>query len=232
MGELEATDPPLERPGEGALLVAEDLALEQRLRNGGAVDGDERIAMTGRQLVERARRQLLAGAALAREQDGRGRGRRQLEQAEHLPHDRARPHELSVTPDLLQGPPEERHFPRGLRLLQRLLDQDPEAGDIERLRQVIVGPLLKGGDGGLDRRVPGQDDDRGERQLVLERAEESEPVEPRHDEIAHDHAGQERPRLLERRPAVGGLVDQVAPLRQELPQPLPRRLVVDDQDPL
>src|SRR5439155_14327256 len=98
VGELEAAYPPLEGPGERAFLVAEDLALEQRLRDGGAVDGDERIAMTGRQLVERARRQLLAGAALAREQDGRRRGRRQLEQAEHLPHDRARPHELSVTP--------------------------------------------------------------------------------------------------------------------------------------
>ncbi len=40
--ELEAAGPALERAGERALLVAEDLALEERLGNGRAVDGDER----------------------------------------------------------------------------------------------------------------------------------------------------------------------------------------------
>ena len=39
--QLEAAGPPLDRAGEGALLMAEDLALDQRFRNGGAVDRDK-----------------------------------------------------------------------------------------------------------------------------------------------------------------------------------------------
>ena len=42
IGQLEAALPPIGGAGERALLVAEDLALEQRLGNRGAVDGDER----------------------------------------------------------------------------------------------------------------------------------------------------------------------------------------------
>ena len=63
--------------GERALLVAEQLALEQRRGNRGAVDGDERPVAARAQRVERAREQLLAGAALAAQQH-RGVGRRRL----------------------------------------------------------------------------------------------------------------------------------------------------------
>ena len=60
----------LDRAGERALLVAEQLALEQLLGNGGAVDRDE-IAVRARALrVDGAREQLLAGAALAQHQHG------------------------------------------------------------------------------------------------------------------------------------------------------------------
>ena len=41
--ELEAAQPPLDGAGERALLVAEELALEQRFRDGRAVDRDERL---------------------------------------------------------------------------------------------------------------------------------------------------------------------------------------------
>ena len=56
--------------GEGALLVAEELALEERLGDGRAVDRDERPAPPVRQLVDAPREHLLAGAALADERDG------------------------------------------------------------------------------------------------------------------------------------------------------------------
>src|SRR5207248_11064836 len=42
VGELELPDLGRHRAGEGALLVAEQLALEERVDDGGAVDGDER----------------------------------------------------------------------------------------------------------------------------------------------------------------------------------------------
>src|SRR5581483_9632086 len=54
-----------DRAREGALLVAEKLALEQRLGQRGAVDGDERHVPPGTAQVHGLGDQLLAGAALA-----------------------------------------------------------------------------------------------------------------------------------------------------------------------
>src|SRR5690606_33661324 len=51
--------------GEGAALVAEELALGELSGDGAAVDRDERAAAAARDLVDRARDELLAGAALA-----------------------------------------------------------------------------------------------------------------------------------------------------------------------
>src|SRR5207245_8943408 len=51
--------------GEGAAPVTEELAVEQRLRESGAVDGDERLPGERPALVDRTRDELLAGAALA-----------------------------------------------------------------------------------------------------------------------------------------------------------------------
>ena len=72
--------PPFHRrgSGEGPALVSEQLALDQRLRNGGAVDRHERMAMARALLMYRARHQLLAGAVLSRDQQAaaRGTGRR------------------------------------------------------------------------------------------------------------------------------------------------------------
>src|SRR5690606_13766264 len=77
LGELEAPGARAVRAGEGAALDAEELALEQVLRDRRAIDRDERPRPPRRELVERARRELLAGAALAGEQH-RGVGRGEL----------------------------------------------------------------------------------------------------------------------------------------------------------
>ena len=52
MGQLEEALPPFDRARERAFLVAEDLALEQRLGNRGAVDRDERKRGTRAGLVD------------------------------------------------------------------------------------------------------------------------------------------------------------------------------------
>ena len=57
--------------GERPLDVAEQLALEQALRQGGAVDLDERPARARAGLVDRRGQELLARAALAPDQHGR-----------------------------------------------------------------------------------------------------------------------------------------------------------------
>ncbi len=52
--------------GEGPLLVAEEFALQQVLRDGAAVDRDEGPVFAAAQRVDGPGRQLLAGAAFAR----------------------------------------------------------------------------------------------------------------------------------------------------------------------
>ena len=68
---LELADPLAVGAGEGALLVAEQLAFQQGLGNGGAVDGQERPGGPAAVLVDGPGDQLLAGAALAQDQHGR-----------------------------------------------------------------------------------------------------------------------------------------------------------------
>ena len=75
--QLEATDLPGERAGEGALLPAEQLAFDERNRNRRAVDTDHRPAAARAQLVDLLGEELLPGARLAEEQH-RGIGRRDL----------------------------------------------------------------------------------------------------------------------------------------------------------
>src|SRR5206468_11420247 len=65
VGELEPALLRLDRAAERAALVAEQLALDQVPGDRGAVDLDERSGRAPRQLVDRVRDQLLAGAVLA-----------------------------------------------------------------------------------------------------------------------------------------------------------------------
>ena len=63
---LELANAASNRAGEGALLMSEQLGLEQVFRNGGAIDGDERLLRTARALVKVPRHHFFADAALAR----------------------------------------------------------------------------------------------------------------------------------------------------------------------
>src|SRR6185295_1754864 len=84
VGKLEPADAVAQRAGEGAPDMAEELALEQLARNGGAVDADQRPVAALARFVDGARNQLLAGAGLAADHH-RSRGRRhQLDLAQRL----------------------------------------------------------------------------------------------------------------------------------------------------
>ena len=75
--------------GEGAAHVPEELALDEVLGDGAAVDGDEGPAHALAAAVELARDELLAGAGLAGDEHADvGRGDL-LQLAEHLHHRRA-----------------------------------------------------------------------------------------------------------------------------------------------
>ena len=83
MRELELAELPRDGAGEGAALVAEELALEQLARQRRAVDRDERLRAARTRGVDVARHQLLAGAALALEQDRRAARRDARGDREH-----------------------------------------------------------------------------------------------------------------------------------------------------
>ena len=75
VGGFEPADLPRERAGVRALLAAEQLALDERRRNGGAADADH-LALTPRaQVVNRLRHDFLARSRFAEQQDGGGRRR-------------------------------------------------------------------------------------------------------------------------------------------------------------
>ena len=87
VGQLEAPEPPLGRAGERALLVAEQLALEQRLRQRADVHGDERLVRARtRAACMRARDELLARAALALDEHRARHRRHLLDLHHHLAH--------------------------------------------------------------------------------------------------------------------------------------------------
>ncbi len=67
--------------GEGALHMAEDLALHQIVGNSGAVEGDKGLLAARAALVDRLGTHLLAGPALAGDKDGRLARSRALDDA-------------------------------------------------------------------------------------------------------------------------------------------------------
>jgi hypothetical protein len=69
--ELEPPELFLKRAGEGAALVTEQLRLDQGFRDGGRVDGHEGLLPAGPQAVNGTGDQLLARAALARDEHRR-----------------------------------------------------------------------------------------------------------------------------------------------------------------
>src|SRR5690606_32920010 len=135
--------------GEGALLVAEELAFEDGLGDGGAVDGDEGAVCARAIFVEGAGEELLAGAALAEEEHG-GLARAGLADHVHGPAPgqggaddgaAAALGELGLEGAVLDH--------EGL-LLEGVLDDADHVGALEGLGDEVVGALLHGLDRGLD----------------------------------------------------------------------------------
>src|SRR6185436_9336330 len=100
VGRFEGADPVRHGTRERAAHVPEELGLEQRLGDGGAVEGHERRTRARARVVERPRDELLAGATLARDADGDARGGEAVERVEHTADARAAPddHVALATP--------------------------------------------------------------------------------------------------------------------------------------
>ena len=84
--QLKASCTALHGPGEGALFVAKNLALNQCLGDGRAVNGHERLGLARTQIMNATRHQLFSRAALTGNQHRSGTGRNHLDQAENFLH--------------------------------------------------------------------------------------------------------------------------------------------------
>src|SRR5690606_6190451 len=86
---LEEPGPVLNRAGERTTRASEELALEERLRDGAAVDRDERSRGARRLVMNEPRDPLLARTALARDDDRGIDLRHSARELHDLPHRRA-----------------------------------------------------------------------------------------------------------------------------------------------
>src|SRR5512135_226499 len=88
-GGLEPAGPVIDGAGERALDVAEQLAFEQALGQGAAVDADVRAGVARAEVVDGARDEFFARAGLADDQDAGARGGDLVSRPEDLGHGRA-----------------------------------------------------------------------------------------------------------------------------------------------
>src|SRR5512133_2357242 len=85
-GAFEYTHPTLDGSREGPLLVTEQLALNQSLGDGAAVDLHERSRRARTQFVQQCRCRTLPRTSLAQKHDGRARRSDLGQEASHLLH--------------------------------------------------------------------------------------------------------------------------------------------------
>ena len=166
VGELEQALLRVDRAGERALHVAEQVRLEQVRRQVAGVDGDERAIRPRRMLVQRPRHQLLAGAALAVDENGRPARRGLDDQVEHLPHARAAADDVAEAVRVrLKVLLERAILGDEPALLQRVAQDHQHFVVLERLGDVVERAALHRGDGVLDR---GKRRDHQDRQVVVD----------------------------------------------------------------
>ena len=136
-GLLEAADPAGHRPGEGALLVAEQLALDQLARDRRHVHGDEGPAPALAVVVQGPGHQLLAGAGFAEDHHGQVG----CHQPGHDPIDVLHGRRAA---DERQGLGQRRRVRRLRRLgaAEGPLDQPDQLVQVEGLGQIVEGAAL------------------------------------------------------------------------------------------
>jgi hypothetical protein len=229
--QLEDARAAIVRAGERTLLVTEDLALEQRLWNRRAVDGDERERRTRAQLMNRLRDQFLAGARLPGDEHGRLRGRRLFDHAIDAPDQRTVPDDPPEAADFPELPPQVTDLAQRLLSLHGLFQQNLQPLGVDGLGQVIVGAVFNRFDGAFHGALCGQQNEGDVGQLIVQRTQQLEPSHARHDQITHDDGGAEGGHHTEGFFALGRLICLEAPRLHEFRQPAAGcGIVFDNED--
>ncbi len=212
-GLLEAALAAVHGAGEGAALVTEQLALDQLARDRRHVDGHERGRAAAPVVVQRARHELLAGAALAVDHHREVGGREAGDGAVDLLHrlgaaDQGQP--------LLGVARLARALLRGRRDGQGAADHGQQLLEVERLGQVLEGAALGGLHRGHQRGLGAHHQHPQLRAHPLDAQDEVEPVL-----VGHHHVGDHEVALAVLHPApqrgrVAGRADLVARPPQRL----------------
>src|SRR5712692_10057323 len=221
------------RAGERALLVAEELRLDEILRDGRAVDLDERPFGALAVVVHRVGDQLLAGAVLALDENVRFAGRHALDQLEEILHLPALADDILELVAVLQLGLELLVLVDERLLLDRFLELVQEALRVDRLLEEVERAGLHRLDRARDVALAGDDDDLGFGVELLELADQLDAVDVGQHHVGDDRVGVPR---LEQFFAAGA--DERGPhvvarvLEQDF-QPLShRRLIVYGKDSL
>ena len=148
--QLELPELPRDGAREGALLVAEELRLEERLGDRGDVHRDERLVAPRPVPVDRPRDELLPRPALPRDQHGERVPRDRADQLVELLHQRVLADQLVEVALPRQLRPEVDHLAVEGAPLERAADQGQDLVLVERLGHVVERAELHGGHRGAD----------------------------------------------------------------------------------
>ena len=164
--------------------MAEQLALQQVLGNGGRVDGHERPARPRTVTVQGQRHQLLAGAAGAGDEHRAFTLAEPSDGAKHLLHGRR----LAQHQGLLIAVV-------GVRLIAQAVvfggaaNQFDRAVDVEGFWQVLEGAAAKRAHRAVEVAVGGHDDDRQLGVAALGFGQQLDAAAARHADVGHQHLG-------------------------------------------
>ena len=173
--------------------------------------------------MDRLRDQLLAGARLARDQHRRVGRRRLLDHPVDASDARAVPDDASVAALFAELAPQDADLAERFLPLDRLVEQNAEPLRVDRLGELMVVPFFLGSVGALSGALCRQENNIQVRELVFERAQQAQAVEPRHDQIRHDDRRTERRNPLKRFLAVGRVFRLKSPRTDQLGEPRARR---------
>jgi hypothetical protein len=175
-------------PGEGPLLVAEQLALDDRLRKRPAIHGNEFAVRTRARGVNGPGNELLAGPALAGDQHVALVATKAVDRARQRAHLRRVSHELRGRRAHLQLLFELPVATDQAPALDRLAHRGPDAVHVvERLGQVVEGTAPDAAHGAFDAGVPGHHDHLHLGPLALPALQQLEPTGTTEEQVQkHD----------------------------------------------
>ena len=231
-GQLEAPLAAGDGAGERALLVAEELALQQGLAERRAVEAHQRRLGAGAGAVDHLGDQLLAGAGLALDEDAGAARRHLLDHPQQLDHAGVRADDVPESVALAEPLAQPAVLLHQAGALHGALDHHRQHREIEGLGEVVVGALLHRLDGVGDGAEGGHHHEGRVALGGLGLLHQADAVEARHLQVGEDHVGLELLELAERLEAVGRRLGAVALLTEDLREGRPCvGLVVHDQDP-